>query len=110
MALDLNIETFNDTVSNKEITMVDFWAPWCGPCKILGPIVEELSDDLSEDGLVNIAKVNVDDNRELSTKFMIRNIPTVLFLNKNGDIIDKEVGVKPKEYYLKKIETLKNNI
>ncbi len=94
MALEFTDANFKQTVldSNK-LSVIDFWAEWCGPCRIVGPIIEELAKDY--DGKVNIGKVNVDHNAEISMMYGIRNIPTILFI-KNGQVVDKQVGAVPK--------------
>lgn len=81
--------------------MVDFWAEWCGPCRMIAPIIEELSHEY--EGKVVIGKVNVDDNPEVSMKYGIRSIPTVLIL-KDGQVVDKQVGVTSKKVLTDKIE------
>lgn len=83
------------------IAVVDFWAEWCGPCRMIGPIIEELSKEY--EGKVVVGKVNVDHNPEVSMKFGIRSIPTVLIL-KNGEVVDKQVGVTTKKVLVDKIE------
>lgn len=94
MALEITDANFDEVVlKSKYPVMVDFWAEWCGPCRMVGPIVDELSKDY--EGKVTIGKVNVDFNPEISARFGIRNIPTILFL-KNGEVVDKSVGVSPK--------------
>jgi thioredoxin 1 len=94
MALEFTDANFKQTVldSNK-LSVIDFWAEWCGPCRIVGPIIEELAKDY--DGKVNVGKVNVDHNAEISMMYGIRNIPTILFI-KNGQVVDKQVGAVPK--------------
>jgi len=94
MALEFTDANFKQTVldSNK-LSVIDFWAEWCGPCRIVGPIIEELAKDY--DGKVNIGKVNVDHNAEISMMYGIRNIPTILFI-KNGKVVDKQVGAVAK--------------
>ena len=84
---------FKDLVKSSELVLVDFYADWCGPCKMIGPIVEELAGEY--EGKAIIGKVNVDENPSLSAKFMIRNIPTLLVL-KDGQIVEKQVGGVPK--------------
>ena len=83
--------------------VLDFYATWCGPCKKIGPIIEELAAEY--EGKVSIAKCNVDDDDELAAKFGIRNVPTVLFI-KNGEVVDKHVGAAPKSEFVSKIEDL----
>ena len=95
----LNYQNFDKIVSNNFI-LVDFWAKWCVPCKILDPILEEVAEELK--GKVLIGKVNVDDNRVLSAKFGVANIPTML-LFKNGEKVHQFYGVQPKEIFLNTI-------
>ena len=83
--------------------MVDFWAEWCGPCRMVGPIVDELASDY--EGKVIVGKLDVDSNNEISAKYGIRNIPTILFL-KNGEVVDKQLGVAPKAALAEKLEKL----
>ena len=102
MALEFNDANFEELVmkSDKPV-LVDFWAEWCGPCRMVGPIVEELAGDF--DGKAVIGKVNVDENQEVAAKFGIRNIPTLLVF-KNGEIVDKQVGVASKNALAAKLE------
>ena len=94
MALEINDANFEELVlkSTKPV-LVDFWAEWCGPCRMVGPIVEELANEYGDKAI--IGKVNVDHNPNISTNFGIRNIPTILFF-KNGVVVDKQVGAVPK--------------
>lgn len=102
MAFEFTDANFKDTVLDKEgVAVVDFWAEWCGPCRMIGPIIEELSKEY--DGKAQIGKVNVDNNPEISMKYGIRSIPTVLVL-KNGEVVDKQVGVTTKKVLADKIE------
>lgn len=94
MATQLTDSNFKETVldSNK-VALVDFWAEWCGPCKAIGPMIEELSKEY--EGKAVVGKVDVDNNPETAMKYGIRNIPTILFI-KNGQVVDKQVGAVPK--------------
>jgi thioredoxin 1 len=83
--------------------MVDLWAPWCGPCRMISPILEEISDEYSDE--IIVAKCNVDENPSITLQYSIRNIPAVLFF-KNGDVIDRMIGATNKSGYVKKIQTI----
>ncbi|HEY0984229.1 MULTISPECIES: thioredoxin [unclassified Schlesneria] len=83
----------SDVINSKEPVLVDFWAPWCGPCKMLGPTIEELAKDYS--GRAKIGKVNIDDNQDVASEYGVSSIPTVIVF-KNGQIVDRFVGVTPK--------------
>ncbi len=90
-------------IKSDKVVMVDFWAEWCGPCRMVSPIVEELANEYGADQAV-IGKVNVDENPEISMRFGIRNIPTILFL-KNGEVVDKQVGAVPKHLLEEKLKS-----
>ncbi len=101
MALEITDSNFDEVVlqSDKPV-LVDFWAEWCGPCRMVGPIVEELAKEY--DGQAVIGKVNVDYNPDISVKYGIRNIPALLFF-KNGQIVDKQIGAVPKSVLADKL-------
>ena len=102
MALELNDSNFEELVlkSDKPV-LVDFWAEWCGPCRMVGPVVEELATEY--DGKAVIGKVNVDQNSNISMNYGIRNIPTLLYF-KNGQVVDKQVGVAQKSVLAAKLD------
>ena len=101
MALEITDANFEEVVlkSDKPV-LVDFWAEWCGPCRMVGPVVEELAKEF--EGKAIIGKVNVDNNPEISMKFGIRNIPALLFF-KDGEIVDKQIGAVPKSVLADKL-------
>ncbi|SFQ29750.1 thioredoxin [Parafilimonas terrae] len=96
---DTNFET--DVLKSDKLTVVDFWAEWCGPCRAIGPVIEELSKDYA--GKVNIGKVNVDLNPNISMNYGITSIPAILFI-KGGKVVDKQIGAVPKSILDKKIQ------
>jgi len=104
MALEITDGNFEELVmkSDKPV-VVDFWAAWCGPCRMIGPIIEEMSSEY--DGKAVIGKVDVDSNPGVSAQFGVRNIPTVLFI-KNGEVVDKSVGAVPKAQLTQKLDAL----
>ncbi len=102
MALEITDSNFKETVLDSDkLSVIDFWAEWCGPCRAIGPVVEELAKEY--DGRVNVGKVNVDNNPELSTNYGITSIPAILFI-KGGKIVDKQIGAVPKTVLDKKIQ------
>lgn len=102
MALEITDNNFKETVLDSDkLSVIDFWAEWCGPCRAIGPVVEELAKEY--EGKVNIGKVNVDNNPELSTNYGITSIPAILFI-KGGKIVDKQIGAVPKNVLDKKIQ------
>jgi thioredoxin 1 len=103
MALEITDKNYEEILAQGKPIVLDFWAEWCGPCKKIGPDIAVLAEEYV--GKVNVGKCNVDDNDELTAKFGIRNIPTVLFI-KDGQIIDKQVGAASKAVLEEKIKTL----
>jgi thioredoxin 1 len=102
MAFQFTDSNFKETaLESKGVKVIDFWAEWCGPCRVIGPIIEELSSEY--DGKALVGKVNVDENPEISMKYGIRSIPTVLIL-KNGEVVEKQVGLTSKQVLSQKIE------
>ena len=102
MALEITDANFEELVlkSDKPV-LVDFWAEWCGPCRMVGPVVEEISKDYA--GQAVVGKVNVDNNPGISVKYGIRNIPALLYF-KNGEIVDKQIGAVPKSVLAGKLD------
>lgn len=103
MALVITDSNFDELLKSGKPLVVDFWAEWCGPCKMIGPIVEDLSHDY-EDKVI-IGKLDVDENNDVTTRYGIRNIPTILFF-KDGLQVDKQVGATQKSVMVQKIEAL----
>jgi thioredoxin 1 len=102
MAVEITDGNFEALVKNSDkVVLVDFWAEWCGPCRMVGPIVEELAKEY--DGKAVIGKLNVDNNPNVSMEFGVRNIPTILFF-KNGKVVDKQVGAVPKAQLAAKLQ------
>lgn len=100
--INVTDSNFEQEVLSSEIpVLLDYWAEWCGPCKMITPIIEELSKEY--EGKATIGKLNVDENPEVSMKYGIRNIPTILIL-KNGEVVEKQVGVTTKAKLAEKIE------
>jgi thioredoxin 1 len=100
-AIEITDANFEEIINSNQPVLVDFWAEWCGPCKMIGPVVEELAGDF--EGKAVVGKVNVDENATVSAKFGIRSIPTLLIF-KNGEIVDKQIGAVPKAVLSKKLE------
>ena len=104
MVIELTDSNFEETVvkSDKPV-IVDFWAEWCGPCRMIAPFVKEISEEF--EGKAIVGKVDVDNNNSVAVKYSIRNIPTVLFF-KNGEVVDKQVGAAPKKALVEKLQKL----
>jgi len=104
MAIEITDANFEELVVNSDKpVMIDFWAVWCGPCRMIAPIVEEMSGEY--EGKAVIGKVDVDSNPNVAIKYGIRNIPTVLFV-KGGEVVDKQVGAAPKQSFVAKLDAL----
>ncbi len=103
MALEITDKNYKELLAEGKPVVIDFWAPWCGPCKMVAPIIEELAKEY--EGKALIGKCDVDSNDEVAGEFGIRNIPTVLFF-KDGKLVDKQVGSASKPTYVNKLEAL----
>jgi thioredoxin 1 len=102
--IEVTDQDFNEVVLNSEIpVIVDLWAVWCGPCRMIHPIMEEISNEY--EGRVLMTKLDVDSNKQTAIKYGIRNIPTVLYF-KNGEVVDKQVGAVPKKKFTEKLDTI----
>ncbi len=100
--IELTGANFEATLA-EGVSLVDFWAPWCGPCRMIAPVVEELAEDY--DGKAKICKVNTDEEQDIAVKFGIRSIPTIMFF-KNGEMVDQIVGAQSKQALSEKIDAL----
>ena len=100
--LEITDGTFDNEVAGSELTMVDFWAEWCGPCRMVAPVVEELAESYAEKGL-KVGKVDVDENPGVAARYGIRSIPTILFF-KDGEVVDRIVGAMPKPFFEEKVQ------
>ncbi len=100
--VELTNENFDATIA-EGVTLVDFWAPWCGPCRMIAPVIEELAEDF--EGKATIAKVNTDEEQDIAVKFGIRSIPTILFF-KNGEVVDQMIGAASKDAFADKLNAL----
>ncbi len=100
--IELTSENFESTV-NEGVALVDFWAPWCGPCRMIAPVIEELAEEY--DGKAKICKVNTDEEQDIAVKFGIRSIPTLIFM-KDGQVVDQIVGAQSKQVLVDKLNAL----
>ena len=100
--IELTNENFDTTVSDG-LSLVDFWAPWCGPCRMIAPVIDELAGEF--EGKANICKVNTDEQQDLAVKYGVRSIPTIIFM-KNGEIVDQMVGAASKQALAEKLNAL----
>ncbi|MBP5770739.1 MAG: thioredoxin [Bacteroidaceae bacterium] len=103
MALAITDSSFDALVNEGKPMVVDFWATWCGPCKKIGPYIEELAEKYADQAI--IGKVDVDENDELAIRFGVRNIPTILFI-RNGEVVDKQIGAAPKAALEAKLQSI----
>lgn len=103
MALAINKDNFQELLASEQLVVIDFWAEWCGPCRMMTPIVEELAAEF--EGRAIIGKCDVEDNDEITMKYGVRNIPTIIFL-RGGEMVDKQVGACSKDALKAKIEKL----
>ncbi len=104
MAIEITDNNFNEIVEKADKpVIIDFWAEWCGPCRMVGPIVEEIAKEY--EGKAIVGKLDVDSNPQTATKFSVRSIPTILFL-KNGEVVDKQIGAVPKNVLIEKLDAL----
>ena len=106
MEVQITSENFEQLKGGALPLVVDFWATWCGPCRMLAPVISELANEY--DGRIVVGKCDVEENEELAVEFGIRNIPSVLFF-KNGVVVDKLVGAVPKQKFAEKFEALLND-
>ena len=100
--IECTSENFENTIK-EGVTLVDFWAPWCGPCRMIAPVIEELAEEY--EGKANICKVNTDEQQDLAVKFGIRSIPTILFF-KDGELVDQMIGAAGKNVFAEKLDAL----
>ncbi len=100
--IELNASNFNDTIK-EGVTLVDFWAPWCGPCRMIAPVIEELANDY--EGKAKICKVNTDEEQDIAIQYGIRSIPTILFF-KDGQLADQMIGAAGKQVIAEKLDAL----
>lgn len=103
MALEINKDNFQEILASSKPVVIDFWAEWCGPCRMIGPLIEELANEYADQAI--IGKCDVDSNDEIASQFAVRNIPTVIYL-KDGKLVDKQVGATTKAALADKLKKL----
>lgn len=103
MALNINESNYKELLAGDKPVVIDFWATWCGPCRMVSPIIDELATEY--EGRAVIGKCDVEESNDIAMEYSIRNIPAVLFF-KNGQLVDKQIGSAPKDTYVKKLEAL----
>ena len=103
MALEITDNNFKEILAEGSPVVIDFWAPWCGPCRMIAPVIDELAGDF--EGKANICKVNIDEEQDLAVKYGIRSIPTIIFM-KNGEVVDQLIGATSKQALTDKINSL----
>ena len=103
MALSINSGNLQGLLDSGQPLVIDFWAEWCGPCRMVAPLIEELAAEYA--GRVTIGKCDVDENNDLAVRFAVRNIPTILFI-KGGQIVDKQIGACPKSALVEKLNNI----
>ena len=103
MSLQITDSNFSELLEQGKPMIVDFWATWCGPCKKVGPYIEQLAEEYAEQAI--IGKVDVDENQDLPMQFGVRNIPTILFI-KDGQVVDKQIGAVPKNVLEDKLKAI----
>ena len=101
--IQLSQSDFEEIISSDVPVLVDFWASWCGPCRMMAPVIDELADEFSDKA--KICKLNVDDNTEIASRYKVMSIPTVLIF-KSGAEVSRDVGVKSKDYFLEKLTSM----
>ena len=103
MALAITDSNYDEILAGGKPVVIDFWAEWCGPCRMIGPIIEELTGEYGDQAV--IGKCDVDENNAVAMKFSVRNIPTVVFL-KDGELVERQVGYAPKEALVEKLNKI----